>query len=126
MSHKTLPYQERIAARIREGVESLLPVSAILNSISHMQYAPKSYTTLYKIYGEVLAESEYAVKKEAGTLVRERMKESDKILEMYARSRLGFNPTNRVEEVDGSEPDMDNDPISILMEKLGKSEDKGE
>lgn len=120
---EALPYSKPVAKRIRELIRDGVSVTVILDSIQSYQNAPKSTATLYKIYGQDIAEERAAFHQYLGGKARQRIEEgSDKILELALRSKAGWNPSIVVEEKDSDAPDENSDAISTLMTLLGKTE----
>lgn len=114
-----LKYRKDIENRVREGLRNNLTKQAILDSISHMNEAPRSFTTLYKIYGNVIEEESYANQVEIGSALRRKIQAGDsKLIEFAARTKMGLNPTTQIKEVD--EESENKDAISRLAQLLGK------
>ena len=120
---EALPYSKHVANRIRELIRDGVSMTVVLDSIQSYQNAPKSSATLYKIYGQDIAEERAAFHQYLGGKARQRIEEgSDKILELALRSKAGWNPSIVVEEKDSDDPDENSDAISTLMTLLGKKE----
>jgi hypothetical protein len=114
-----LKYRKDIENRIREGLQNNLTITAILDSISHMNEAPASSSSLYRIYGEVIEEERYKNQIEIGHALRRKVQEGDsKLIEFLAKTKMGLNPTTQVKEV--TEEDENKDAISRLAQLLGK------
>jgi hypothetical protein len=114
-----LKYRKDIEKRIVEGIDNNLTITAILDSISHMNEAPQSSSGLYKIYGPAIEEARYRNQTYIGGALRRKVQEGDaKIIEFLARTKMGLNPTTQVKEVEEGEENKD--AISRLAQLLGK------
>lgn len=117
----SLKYRKEIENRVREGIQNNLTITAILNSISHMNEAPQSSSGLYKIYGSVIEEERFANQKEIGHALRRKVQEGDsKIIEFLAKTKMGLNPTVQVKEVDEDEDNKD--AVSRLQQLLSRKD----
>lgn len=117
-----LRYSKAVENRVREGVQSGLTRRAILDSIQHLQDAPKSLASLYKYYSHVFGEEEFKLKKEIGDAVMKGVREGNpKLVEFAARARAGWNPVERVQEVSDDEAEERSDAVSTLASLLGKN-----
>ena len=116
-----LGYCGKIAARVREGVAAGLTRKDILNSIQSYGNAPKSFTTLYKIYGEDIEDVSFKMKSEIGNAVMKGVREGNpKLVEFAARAKAGWNPVERIQEVDDDDLEENSDAITTLAQLLGK------
>jgi len=116
-----LKWRKAIEKRIVEGIENNLTIQGILDSISHMNEAPTSNSSLYRIYGEAIEEARYGNQKEIGGALRRKVQEGDsKIIEFLARTKMGLNPTQQVREVEEDEDKKD--AVSRLAQLLGKDD----
>lgn len=114
-----LKYRKDIEKRVVDGITNNLTITAILDSISHMNEAPQSSSTLYKVYGKAIEEARYQNQTEIGSALRRKIQEGDsKLIEFAARTKMGLNPTTQVKEVD--EEEENKDAISRLAQLLGK------
>lgn len=119
-----LPFSKTIENRVRKGIRNGVGVRVIFDSIQELPNAPGSYSTFYKLYGQAMAEERAEFHDYLGQKARERIEDgSDKILELALRSKAGWNPSVVTEEKDSDDPDENSDPIAVLMEKLGKTQD---
>jgi hypothetical protein len=81
--------------------------------------------TLYKHYSGVFGEEEFNLRKEIGDAVMKGVREGNpKLVEFAARARGGWNPVERVQEVDSDEAEERSDAVSTLAALLGKSVDE--
>ena len=116
-----LPYNKNIENRVRKLIKDGVSIRMIFESIQELQHAPRSYTTFYKHYGHAIAEEKAELASWLGGKARESIERgSDTVLIHALRSKAGWNPTQVVDERDDEDPDEDNDPLQVLMEKLGK------
>lgn len=119
-----LKWRKVIDDKVRQGIRNGASLKQILDRIAHYQEAPHSTATLYKIYGESIAEERGDFEDFVGTAVRQKIQEGDsKIIEFTARSKLGWNPSVRVEDVSDSEDEDDKDAISRLASLLGRDQE---
>jgi hypothetical protein len=119
-----LPYSELVAKKIKDGIRNGVSVKDIMGSIQKYQYAPSSTATLYKIYGELIAETRADVVGQVGSVIVQQALDGDfKAAEFYLRSKGGWSPTQTINEVEQSEdPDTDEGAIDTLMMLLGKND----
>lgn len=125
MANNGLSYRHdgHIANQIREGILNGLSLTRIHDSIRHYQQCPASWTTLSKIYREDIAQARAEIDKRVTGFAFKRMEEgSDKLIELYLRSKVGWNPTVNINEMDNTDPDEAVDAVDVLMEKLGKKQ----
>lgn len=122
MNHNDpIPYREDIAKVVRERISNGVAVNVIIDEIQKFANAPKSRKTFYKLYGDDVAKVRAEFQNWLGEQAKKRIREgSDKILELSLRSKAGWNPSVKVEEVDSEDEDENQDAISVLMQKLGR------
>ena len=79
---------------------------------------------MYKIYGELIAETRADVVGQVGSVIVQQALDGDfKAAEFYLRSKGGWSPTQTINEVEQSEdPDTDEGAIDTLMMLLGKND----
>lgn len=126
-----LPYSERIAQRVRE-LAPTCSVKDIVSSISHMQYAPGSYTTFYKLYRKDLDEAKGNITKQIGDKLINTAINGDedspfthKSREFYLDRQGGWNKKT-VEETRevGPEEEENESAVNALLAALGKGIDE--
>jgi uroporphyrinogen-III decarboxylase len=107
-----------VKARIARGATI---TSIVESSTAKFSNAPSNYRTFVRLYGKDIAEAKAAIEDDIGSMVISRAKESDKILELLARSRGNFNPVDKhaIAEVDGDDLE-DDSAVKSLMRLLGK------
>jgi len=125
-----LPYRKDIANRVRKLIRDGVKMSVILDSIQDLQDAPRSMSTLYKIYGNDIAKERAEFQSYLGSKAMQRIEEgSDRILELALKSKAGWNPTETVNIGESDDFDEDTSAIDELLTILGKrneSSDNGE
>ena len=119
---------EAIAKYVRQAILDGRTITSIVDSANaKYELAPPTYRTFVRIYKKDIVEAQDELKGGIGRMVMDRAKESDKILELLARSRGDFNPIDKVAmaEVDGDDLDEDS-AVKDLMRLLGKDVDDDE
>jgi hypothetical protein len=118
-------YDNKIAEELYRGILKGVSVSKIYDKISHWVNCPQDKSTIYVKYKKVIAEARVAYDERILGYADERMKEgSDKLIELALRSKVGWNPTTKIQEVTEEDADENLDALSILMEKLGKNKEE--
>ena len=122
-----LPHDIKIATKIRAGIRAGVSMRVIFDSVATMKNAPKSYQTFYKVYRDDIADSRASIQEEIGSVVINAAKGGDlKAAELFLRSRAGWNPTLKIEEVEPEDVSEDTGAIDDLLALLGmeKTKDK--
>ncbi len=126
MAAQSLPHDMKIATKIRAGICAGVSMRVIFDSVVTMKNAPKSYQTFYKIYRDDIAASRASIQEEIGSVVINAAKGGDlKAAELFLRSRAGWSPTVRVEDVDPEDVSEDTGAIDDLLLLLGMEKTKG-
>jgi hypothetical protein len=126
MAAQSLPHDMKIATKIRAGICAGVSIRVIFDSVVTMNNAPKSYQTFYKIYRDDIAASRASIQEEIGSVVINAAKGGDlKAAELFLRSRAGWSPTVRVEDVDPEDVSEDTGAIDDLLLLLGMEKTKG-
>lgn len=121
MAAASLPHDIKIATKIRAGIAAGVSMRVIFDSVATMKNAPKSYQTFYKIYRDDIADSRASIQQEIGSVVINAAKGGDlKAAELFLRSRAGWNPTIKIEEVEPEDIAEDTGAIEDLLALLGK------
>ncbi len=121
MAAQSLPHDMKIATKIRAGICAGVSMRVIFDSVVTMKNAPKSYQTFYKIYRDDIAASRASIQEEIGSVVINAAKGGDlKAAELFLRSRAGWNPTLKIEEVEPEDVAEDTGAIDDLLALLGK------
>lgn len=123
-----LPYSKNIEKHILECIQGGVGIRQMIASMQHLQNAPKSLSTLYKIYGNFIEAERAKLNGMVGKKVIDQALEGDyRSQEFFLRSRGGWSPTNTVvEQEQETDPDMDESAIDTLMALLGKDTDQEE
>ena len=123
-----LPYSKNIEKHILECIQGGVGIRQMIASMQHLQNAPKSLSTLYKIYGNFIEAERAKLNGMVGKKVIDQALEGDyRSQEFFLRSRGGWSPTNTVvEQEQETDPDMDESAIDTLMALLGKEVNDGE
>lgn len=118
-------HNKHVADYVRKRIARGATITSIVESASaKFESAPGQYRTFLKVYEKDIREAKALLEDDIGDMVIERAKESDKILELLARSRGNFNPTEKVAVAEANLEDLDEDSaINDLMRLLGKDED---
>ena len=125
-----LPYNKNIANRVREMAPTH-SVAKIHEAILHMQNAPRSYTTFYKLYGKDLTEARDGLITKVGNLVYDNALRTDeeakdnplvqKDRHFILERKGGWNKTETVQNREVGQEHEDNESaVSALMGLLGK------
>lgn len=123
-----LPYSKNVEKHILECIQGGVGIRDMIASMQHLQGAPKSLSTLYKIYGDFIHRERAKINGMVGKKVIDQALEGDfKSQELFLRSKGGWSPTNTVVEAEQDvDPDMDESAIDTLMALLGKDNDQEE
>ena len=123
-----LPYSKNVEKHILECIQGGVGVRDMIASMQHLQGAPKSLSTLYKIYGDFIHLERAKINGAVGKKVIEQALDGDfKSQELFLRSKGGWSPTQTVVEAEQEvDPDMDESAIETLMALLGKDNDTEE
>lgn len=115
------PHNHDLEKKIREGVSAGLTQKAILDSIQYHPDCPAKWETIYKIYGEAIEDERFRLRSMIGKAVMAGVREGNpKLVEFAARSKAGWNPVDRVQEVGEGDEEEDMDAVSTLASILGK------
>lgn len=121
-----LPHDIKIATKIRAGIAAGVSMRVIFDSVATMKNAPKSYQTFYKIYRDDIADARASIQEEIGSVVITAARGGDiKAAELFLRSRAGWSPTVRVEDVDPEDVAEDTGAIDDLLTLLGMEKTNG-
>jgi hypothetical protein len=121
-----LKHDIKIAADIRAKIKAGVSMRVIHDYlVGKYHNAPRSYQTLYKVYRDDIADARADIQAQIGGVVVNKALEGDlKAAELYLRSKAGWNPTIKVEEVDPDEGNEDTSAIADLLKALGATEQK--
>ena len=120
-----LPYSKNVEKHILECIQGGVGVRDMIASMQHLQGAPKSLSTLYKIYGDFIHLERAKINGAVGKKVIEQALDGDfKSQELFLRSKGGWSVSSTNVEVEQEvDPDADESAIDTLMALLGKDKD---
>jgi hypothetical protein len=116
-----LKHNLHIATYIRKAIRAGVAMKVILDNIQKYDNAPSSMNGMYKTYREDIAAARADIQEAVGAVVVQKALDGDlKAAELFLRSKAGWNPTVKVEEVDPEEVKEDTGAIDDLLALLGK------
>ena len=123
-----LPYSKNVEKHILECIQGGVAIRQMLASMQHLQGAPRSLSTMYKIYGSFIETERAKINGMVGKKVIDQALEGDfKSQELFLRSKGGWSPSNTVNEVEqDTDPDVDQAAAETLMNLLGFEKDDGD
>jgi hypothetical protein len=96
-------------------------MKVILDNIQKYDHAPSSMNGMYTTYRNDIAEARADIQEAVGKVVVDKALGGDlKAAELFLRSKAGWNPTIKVEEVDPEEVKEDTGAIEELLALLGR------
>ena len=120
MSYEKLPYSKNVEKHVLECIQGGVGIREMLASMQHLQNAPKSLSTLYKIYGQVIHSERARINAAVGRKVIDQALEGDfKSQELFLRSKGGWSPKETVETGEALDEDTDESAVDSLMTLLG-------
>ena len=127
-----LPYSKNVEKHILECIQGGIPIRQMIASMGHLQGAPKSLSTMYKIYGSFMEMERTKINGAVGKRVIDQALYGDvqdgitwKSQELFLQSKGGWSPQNTVTEVDQEvDPELDEAATDTLMNLLGFNEDE--
>ena len=120
MAYDPLPYSKNVEKHILECIQGGVGIRDMIASMQHLQGAPKSLSTLYKIYGDVIHAERARINAAVGRKVIDQALEGDfKSQELFLRSKGGWSPKETVETNEGIDEDTDESAVDSLMTLLG-------
>ena len=120
MAYDPLPYSKNVEKHILECIQGGVGIREMLASMQHLQGAPKSLSTLYKIYGTIIHSERARINATVGRKVIDQALEGDfKSQELFLRSKGGWSPKETVETTEGIDEDTDESAVDALMSLLG-------
>ena len=123
-----LPYSKLVEKHILECIQGGIGIRQMIASMQHLQDAPKSLSTMYKIYGSFIEMERAKINGAVGKKVIDQALEGDfKSQELFLRSKGGWSPTQTNIEVEQeTDPDLDESAVDTLMSLLGYNENAPE
>ena len=117
-----LKHNLHIGTYIRKAIKAGVSMKVILDNIQKYEHAPSSMNGMYKTYREDIASARADIQEAVGAVVVQKALDGDmKAAELFLRSKAGWNPTIKIEEVDPDEIKEDTAAIDDLMALLGRS-----
>jgi len=126
MTKPTYTRQKIVADYVRSRLARGATITSIVESAAaKFELSPPTYRTFVRVYKEDIEEAKAKLEDDIGDMVISRAKESDKILELLARSRGNFNPVDKLAVAQTDLEDLDEDSaVKDLMRLLGKDVDE--
>ena len=120
MAYEKLPYSKNVEKHVLDCIQGGVGIREMLASMQHLQNAPKSLSTLYKIYGQVIHSERARINAAVGRKVIDQALEGDfKSQELFLRSKGGWSPKETVETGEALDEDTDESAVDALMTLLG-------
>ena len=127
-----LPYSKNVEKHILECIQGGIPIRQMIASMGHLQGAPKSLSTMYKIYGSFMEMERTKINGAVGKRVIDQALYGDvqdgitwKSQELFLRSKAGWSPQATVNEVEQDvDPELDVSAADQLMNLLGFDTDE--
>lgn len=117
-----LKHNLHIATYIRKAIRAGVSMKVILDNIQKYEHAPSSMNGMYRTYRDDIASARATIQEEVGAVVVAKALDGDmKAAELFLRSKAGWNPTIKIEEVDPEETKEDTGAIDDLLALLGRS-----
>jgi len=124
VAYDPLPYSKNVEKHILECIQGGVGIREMLASMQHLQAAPKSLSTLYKIYGTIIHSERARINAAVGRKVIDQALEGDfKSQELFLRSKAGWSPKETIETTEGIDEDTDESAVDALMTLLGFNSD---
>ena len=124
--YEALPYSKDVEKHILTCIEGGIAIKQMIASMQHLQSAPKSLGTMYKIYGSFIESERAKINGMVGKKVIDQAMMGDfKSQELFLRSKGGWSPTHTVNEVEQeTDPELDISASDQLMSLLGFEPDE--
>lgn len=117
-----LKHNLHIATYIRKAIKAGVSMKVILDEIQRFDNAPSSMNGMYKTYRQDIASARAEIQEAVGSVVVAKALDGDlKAAELFLRSKAGWNPTLKIEEVEPDEVKEDTAAIDDLLALLGRS-----
>jgi len=124
MAYEKLPYSKNVEKHVLDCIQGGVGIREMLASMQHLQNAPKSLSTLYKIYGQIIHSERARINAAVGRKVIDQALEGDfKSQELFLRSKGGWSPKETIETTEGIDEDTDESAVDSLMTLLGLDSD---
>ena len=116
-----LKHNLHIGTYIRKAIKAGVSMKVILDNIQKYDHAPSSMNGMYKTYREDIASARADIQEAVGAVVVQKALEGDlKAAELFLRSKAGWSPTVKVEEVEPDSVVEDTAAIDDLLTLLGR------
>lgn len=120
-----LKHNLHIATYIRKAIRAGVSMKVILDNIQKYDNAPSSMNGMYRTYRNDIAEARAEIQELVGSVVVNKALEGDlKAAELFLRSKAGWNPTVKIEEVDPEDAKEDTGAIDDLLALLGRKKEE--
>jgi hypothetical protein len=127
-----LPYCKHVEKHILECIQGGVAIRQMLSSMQHLTYAPRSLSTMYKTYGDVIERERARINGLVGKRVIDHAvtgdmenKSTQWAAELFLRSKAGWSPTSTNIEVEQeTDPDLDESAADTLLTLLGINPDE--
>jgi len=120
-----LKHNLHIATYIRKAIRAGVSMKVILDNIQKYDHAPSSMNGMYRTYRNDIAEARAEIQELVGSVVVNKALEGDlKAAELFLRSKAGWNPTVKIEEVDPEDAKEDTGAIDDLLALLGRKKEE--
>ena len=124
MAYDKLPYSKNVEKHVLDCIQGGVGIREMLASMQHLHNAPKSLSTLYKIYGQIIHSERARINAAVGRKVIDQALEGDfKSQELFLRSKGGWSPKETVETGEALDEDTDESAVDSLMTLLGLDSD---
>ncbi len=115
----------KIATYIRKAIRAGVSMKVILDEIQRFDHAPSSMAGMYSAYRQDISSARADIQEAVGSVVVEKALSGDmKAAELFLRSKAGWNPTLKIEEVEPEDVNEDTGAIDDLLALLGRIKDK--
>ncbi len=123
-SNAPLPYSKNVEKHILECIQGGIGIRDMIASMQQYQDAPKSLSTLYKIYGDFIHSERAKINGQVGKKVIDQALDGDfKSQELFLRSKGGWSPNQTVELSEADDEDTNEGAVSTLLTLLGVDTD---
>lgn len=124
-SNSPLPYSKNVEKHILECIQGGIGIRDMIASMQQYQDAPKSLSTLYKIYGDFIHSERAKINGQVGKKVIDQALDGDfKSQELFLRSKGGWSPNQTVELSEADDEDTNEGAVSTLLTLLGVDNDE--
>lgn len=116
-----LKHNLKIATYIRKAIRAGVSMKVILDNIQTYEHAPTSMNGMYKTYRDDIAQARADIQEAVGAVVVAKALDGDlKAAELFLRSKAGWSPTLKVEDIEPDSVVEETGAIEDLMALLGR------